>query len=366
MLKILIVVNTYYQLIIAINLKQTLLKYENVDLIVSNVSVSSDVICNNLKMINCFNNVEFFDVKCVFLKKNLFEKIMLLTNTVTGKFHNIFSDINKIDNNYNEILFYNIDYFITTLSVMNKNCCNLSRFEEGYVSYYYSQPKPSKKVQLIFNYKILDKCMDKYYFFEPDLATVSDYNYNYQQMPKIDANNKELVTILNKTFGVETLEDKYDKKYIFFEQCFLDDGIEMQDFELVMKIAEIVGKENLMVKLHPRTQKDRFKEYEIVTNSNTAVPWEVIQMNNDFSDNVFITISSGSVISPKLIFDKDVKTFFLGGFMEERLDEKFKDFMHRFSQKYDTSSIRMPSDMNTFISELKEYHEGFINETTTK
>lgn len=44
---------------------------------------------------------------------------------------------------------------------------------------------------------------------------------------------------------------------------------------------------------------------------NSSIPWEAIQLSGDFSDKVFLTINSGSVLSGSTMSEKPVKTFYM-------------------------------------------------------
>ena len=121
--KILILVNTYFQIIIAIKLKLTMYKDDSVDIIVSNHSTDSKKIYEKLKNILIFNKIFYLESKET-NKKNItkiFENVFYLLfpkTALKGK---------KIifDNSYDEYLFYNINkytYLIyDVLNSKNKN-----------------------------------------------------------------------------------------------------------------------------------------------------------------------------------------------------------------------------------------------------
>ena len=66
-----------------------------------------------------------------------------------------------------------------------------------------------------------------------------------------------------------------------------------------------------MVKLHPRdTRKEEFKKICHV-DENSNIPWEVIQLNMECEDKVFITANSGSVLSVNMIVDRMSEVAFI-------------------------------------------------------
>lgn len=51
-----------------------------------------------------------------------------------------------------------------------------------------------------------------------------------------------------------------------------------------MQLAEKVGKDNILVKKHPRSTVHIFEEKGIAVDTNSSAPFEAIQLNNDMSD----------------------------------------------------------------------------------
>ena len=45
--------------------------------------------------------------------------------------------------------------------------------------------------------------------------------------------------------------DRYDRPVLFFEESYPCDGVEIGDVALMDRVAELVGKENIFVKIHP-------------------------------------------------------------------------------------------------------------------
>ncbi len=144
------------------------------------------------------------------------------------------------------------------------------------------------------------------YLFNPELL---DWKPSFEVRAvskEFDENNKAR---LNRIFGYDELKDNYRKKLIFFEESYFADGMNIDDVEIVEKIAEVVGKENIMIKIHPRNPVNRFHKKGYHTNENTFIPWELIAMNEDFSDTVFVTMLSASVMNAYFLLGKEVKSY---------------------------------------------------------
>ena len=112
----------------------------------------------------------------------------------------------------------------------------------------------------------------------------------------------------------------YDKKYIYFASM-IDSEILKKDgeFAILRDIAEVVGKDNLIVKLHPREEnRQRYADLGVTIDTNSDIPFEIIQLVRDFSDNVFITCLSGSVLNFASILPERTRTYFTYGMLPEK------------------------------------------------
>ena len=330
--RIIIIVHTYFQLIVAVNLKMTQFINDKVDIIVSNHSVDSLKIYNNLKNMNLFNDV-FYYTSPEKIKGDLISKFVNIYKMLFSK-NDLKEKVNLKDNKF---FFYNItqetyqlyDYF----RKKNENI-KICRFEEGFISYLHFNNMVSKKylfIRKLLNRKIFFDT-DYTYIFYPELLLYNT-NSKIMKISPINKKNKELVKNLNSIFDYKEVVDEYKPKYIFFEESFFCDGFEIDDLKLVLNIADVVGKENLLVKLHPRNKIDRFKEYGIQTNKTIGIPWEIIQMNNDFSNKVFLTISSGSVLASKLYFNEEIKTYLLFNCTDKMSNAVTKEYHKYLSNK---------------------------------
>jgi hypothetical protein len=119
---------------------------------------------------------------------------------------------------------------------------------------------------------------------------------------KIDNSNEQFKKNVNHVFAVDDSEDLYDTKYLFMEESFFAEDIEVGDISIVEEIADRVGKENIMVKIHPRNPVNRFEKLGYKTNKNVSIPWEVIILNQNMNDKVLYTITSSAVLSPARLF----------------------------------------------------------------
>ena len=200
--KILMLVNTYFQIIVAIKLKLTLYKNDDVDIIISDHSTDAYKIFENVRNMNLFNKVIFFRSKNSERTriKKIEENIMLLF------FQNDMLKKMKLDLDvYDEFLFYNInkysDLIYSALLKKNKNL-KLGRFEEGYISYLHPNIGLSKsymKLKKIFKRKQLQENIDVNYFFNPNILIYEPKN-SIVKIDKINKIDEKFKTIMKDAF----------------------------------------------------------------------------------------------------------------------------------------------------------------------
>lgn len=352
---------TYYQLITAFQIKTKIFPDSIGDIIISDHSNGYEKIVKKLKDTGVFKNI--FSAKCAdeMHLNTLYKKIKRVANISlnNNNFVKKCSNINRY--NYDEFLFFNFNYFDTCLYYeMKKENPQLicRRFEEGYSSGFKFDMfvGGTLKLQHIFekiykNPNTMD--IDEMFFYEPELILFGNI-CKISAIPKFNRADEKTRDMLNMLFDYSN-SDEYDRKYIFFEESYFRDGKKMDDLKLVLKIADKVGRENVMVKLHPRSQIDRFADYGIKTNKSVGIPWEVIIMNNDFSDNVFLTIASGSVLSPRILFGDKVPTYMLFNCTETKSDmitTEFFEYLEKFKEKFGNDGFYIPENCNDFLEML--------------
>ena len=64
------------------------------------------------------------------------------------------------------------------------------------------------------------------------------------------------------------------------------------------------------MKTHPRDPRNIYEENGFKVDKNSAIPWEVIQLSGDFSDKVFLTATSGSVLAGSFLSEKPTRTLY--------------------------------------------------------
>ena len=310
----LIVANTYYQLILAIQMNNTVFIDDEIVLLVSDHSKDSRNIVNEINRHGLF-------LQCLFIKtKNRDKEIGFIRKIVdciqiglgcTNRYNRIIEDI-KV-HFFDEIICFNleldIDSYYALLSKDNEDIV-VSQYEEGLFSYnggIYAckRRKLIERLQRINKKKPLMERLTNFYCFYPELYTGS---LNSIKIPIVKKDSKT-ANELKQIFKPRT---HYIQKYIFFTSVFDFEGeYPVGEYELVSRIAELVGKENLLVKVHPRDTRTIYRENGFCVDVNSSIPWEAIQLSADFSEKVFMTINSGSVLAGSLMSERPVRTYYM-------------------------------------------------------
>lgn len=321
MKKILCVCNTYYQLITIIQLKSTLFKNDYVGVLVSDHSRNTGKIVQNLKELKCFEEVEFIGTKNLdYGEHGMIRKIIEIFLTQRGK---VACNIRLLD----EVIFDEFMYFNNGLSTVaisenlykKNNQVTCSQYEESILSYdvaarHGNFRELSKKMKVVYllqmitgKKRVSDLCQ-RFYCYYPEYYRGK---FDTVKIPRLNENKKFKET-LSKVFQLDKRRIEYKQKYIFFSSVGdFEGGHPIGEADLVKQIAELVGKENLLVKVHPRDNTGTFEKAGFKIDENSDVPWEAIQLNYDFSSHVFLTATSTSVLTINLLLERRPKVYFL-------------------------------------------------------
>lgn len=201
------------------------------------------------------------------------------------------------------------------------------------------------------------------YVYEPELITIPNNSIPIKEIPKIDISDSAHTEMLVSVFGKCRLPDE---KFIFLEECFWTEGKNTCEIDILDRISERVGKENIIVKLHPRTVHNVFAMHGYKTFLESNVPWEMFVLNPEFKEKILLTVSSGSAITSKLIFGEDFNAIYIWKIMTlaQRYHIKVKNFRQFFDKtmllyNQDRRNMFCPSDMSELDIAIK-YFEGVL------
>ncbi len=375
-MKVLFGVDSFFQLIVAINLKMSIYEKDCADIIIYSSTPNADKVCRKLEQTKIFERCFFADTvltKCgnSYSFKEKFPKYFVyLASLVTPK-QCMRKIIGAGDLNYDIFLFNGIG----ALPECIFNCCKKNndniicyRFEDGYISSTLNYGSKKGKLRMIFekiirglfkNYDI-EYSIKGYYFMEPDLVNYK-FNYPVLKVPKLSRDNNELLIALNFIFDYDIAENVYKEKYIFLESgsTFFDNSDSDVDIQYIKELIKLVGKENILIKLHPRSKKNRFSELGVHVAEKSSVPWELIQLNNSFDNKILIAIDSSPILTSHVYFHDKCKSILLYKAINNyKLPVKnLEQYITEFAKMYSSEKLYVPENSEKFkkiINQIKD------------
>ena len=311
---------TYYQLIVSIHLRLTKFHNDTVDVWLSNHSTNAETVGNRLKELKVFDSYQFIMTNHNKLRPSEILKLVKNNQKIFTQFNVCF---------YDEIIFFNLEPILFSIKkYYKKNKFNfiLSRMEEGIFSYKTGFPsgKYVKILRLVDKLKgerdIVDT-IKNYYCFFPDLMD-RKYEMIVNKIPPITKKLNELKNILNYIFDYKP--EKITEKYIFFSSSSDIECNTFGEIQIVLNIANKVGKKNLLVKMHPRDTKEIYKNYGINVLKSSYIPWEVIQLNWIEQDKVLLTVNSCAFINISSLLNQDINGYFFLNEVKNKSDAFLK------------------------------------------
>lgn len=342
--------NTAYQLFAVMQLRMTEYSQENVDIILSNQFSASHLIAENIRKSGLFGRVMYIENK-----KQTFSSRLKETLHDIKLIKNLRRELGKAD----EVCFSNISVF-TILFTRFYQCKTpkISIFEDGFVTYskaFENMDRVTVFSRILLPDGILGKA-SRIWLFSPELLDWHRDNIEVSKIAPIDKLDKKVVGTLNSIFGYDSNGDIYDRKFLFMEESFFADKYPVNDEEIVKGIADVVGRENLMVKLHPRNSENRFAPMGIKTNTTFGTPWELIALNQDIQNCTLISISSSSILQPYLLFGMPLRCYALLKTLNERpgnMKGVLGDFMADLFAKFPDVCV-CPETLELFYEQIKK------------
>jgi hypothetical protein len=312
--KKIIICNTYYQFIIASHLTFTSFKGDSVDLILTDQSNNMNLLFERItKTKLCpFDKVYYLETKYFNSHKKGVKYLHDIYNTA---FHcKLFDQIDY--KGIEEVIFYNLDY--STMSIVDKSVKKnpnvaVSRFEEGILSYNHTFRYFRLNLILLLRKLLKRKNLEKgkNYCFFPEFF---ERENEIIKIPSINDDVFRLKQLFDVCFDLQFTEKSYEYKYIFFSSVYdFEGGDSIGEFQAINRIADLVGKQNILIKKHPRDTRKIYEENGFNVDINSSVPWEVLQFNIDLKDKVLLTVNSGSVLSTSLLFGSNVQAYYVYG-----------------------------------------------------
>lgn len=308
MRRILIICNTYFQLIVAIQLRLTLFKDEEVDVHISDHSLNAKAVADRLRRMRVFHDVCYRETKSS-INSGIFQKVREFVPVCFGiSEYPAYAD-------YDEILFYNLNmpvYQVVDAAAGGSRRTIFSGMEEGVLSYggmaYGKSPQLLDMVRTVTGYPQVKKSIEKYYCFNPELFQEQGGLFEPVCIPPVCESMGELKRVLADAFDFEP--EPIGRRFVFFASSSDIDGRGFGETELVVELAELVGKDNFLVKMHPRDGRSAYKDAGLNVMSRSDIPWEVFQICGGADGVVCMAATSGSFINSATLLNNGVEGVF--------------------------------------------------------
>lgn len=380
-MRILGVAHTYYMLMTLMQLRVSVFRESSFDIILTNASKNSEDVFFRLKKQDIFDNCYYlYSDKCyIGHDEKIFKKFKRVIENVRNPEEAAYNGGLKIeDYSYDIMLGYVINrHDEQVIFQLIKKCNNdaiYHTFEESFVSYcsingiFASNGiiRSDKWLALMMkafgkSKYLLSNNLGTQWFFEKDIVQYRS-SAPMKNIPKFDLTDDSLRQILSSVFDFK--ENSFDgKKFVFLEDSAYLAGKETDDLEILNTIAITVGKDNIIVKLHPRTLDDRFEKLGYHSMKNN-IPLEALMFNQKKSSEiVFITMSSSAPLTCMVDFDSKLKVIMLYKCSKYPLsvvkDKNFSSYIKMIQNKYGASSLAIPetiNDLRIILEHTKNEH----------
>ena len=312
--------NTPLQLLNMIHVISSYYDNDSRDLVVTDEITNYEILVGNIRKSRFFENVFLVkeDYKATVKRRHSFFKPFALM-----QYAKRLKSQHDVHTKYDRIFFGGastnwLNPFVAMQTKKNTGC-EFIWIDEGTASYsthglYWKKNKlqrflfllkPSQIIKRILGANYLSSRIDIQYLYRPEMA---DYQVPFERkyILLLDGDSKK-ANLLKEIFGFD--ESNYIKeKYIYFAGAGDVDGLCGNEKELLALVAECVGKQNLLVKVHPRESVNYYIQNGYRINTNVSIPWEIYCLEKEqLKDKVLISIFSTAIVSPFVYFGLKTK-----------------------------------------------------------
>lgn len=223
--------------------------------------------------------------------------------------------------------------------------------EDGFATY-------SFYGKVIRSYKYFDD-FKELYLYEPVLLSWKT-NMNVFKIDSSCFNEEKFITELNNIFAFYEMRDTYEEKYIVLASSYSEIA-QMHNLKTILKdLEQTVGKDEIIIKTHPRVINNIYKECGFKTSYDLSVPWEIIALNYDLSNKVIITSFSGALYTPKILFNKKMTGISVMKFADQDDPYNLMEYYQKYVLKHYQNGVYIPGDRKEFRDLLNRFCSTII------
>lgn len=340
MKNILLLCTTHYQLLVLLQLKNTILKNDTCDIALINLNFDDKSL-----------------VKEALTKELKFRKVLFLENTTSKmrKSSLFFRCCFGKKNPTNYDCFFSFNYDILAHAIFadlyrNNRRIECYQFEEGLLSYI-TRWKKTKFLSFLYLIRALlfkknpRSIIKKFYCFEPKLY---EGCFVAEQIEKIciDRFSKVLKMIYPNITNV------YGDKIVYLSSIYDKEGGEsIGEFGMIANLSKTIGKDNLVVRLHPRDERDKYNAFFLDPNKNA--PWEAITILLGLN-NLVISSFSGSLLNLSILLSDSGNYLYTYNLFDTKnvLSNNYKRALIYFIQKIKNKKLFVINDENEMYERI--------------
>lgn len=327
---------TYYHLFNILQLKRTLLKEREVDLVLTATSSFAGY-KDRLVQSGLFRKVEFSSIGNVTFSVEINEirdpakrsrQFMEHLEKGTGlDFDADYTDLYiPLDDWLNKLIYYCL--------VQNGMGPAIHLYDEGTASYtldFAERLKNEVFPHERFGKHALRENISELLLYAPELCSVK-HPFPVNKLPGIDLQSEDIESIrayFNAIFPYRSLPLR---RFIYFESGSYLDYQPGLDIEILDQIAQITGKEDIAVRLHPRATMNRFSRrgYHVMPEDN--MPWEIVTLNEELDKRIFVSNISTAALTAHTVFGINIPTINL--FRMDPVERSLYTRQKSFSESY--------------------------------
>lgn len=338
MAKVLGVVSTPYHLLVFLFVMDAFLSEDEVDLIVTDKTPSMEELYKSGRLKPYFHQVFFADGRKI---KNPYKSAPV---TFYESFiHNGTTDaiIDAPLPCYDKMYFASpgtpdeiVKEIAKTLIKKNRKL-TFHRYEDGFASYTKKPVHVINTASGISMYKALwhyDVCeMEKeILLFQPEMAE-KNVDFEKVQIPQTPERIQKITEMAKDIFRFEA---KVPHQNIIFLGQGTENGSENPETyqKLILRLRDIAGEENFIIKPHPRGVHDDFHGKLPVYED--SCPFELAIASGAMEEKTLISFYSTACVAGKLLFHSKCRIIFLYPLAEDSFNEKcdYEDYFSAFSE----------------------------------
>lgn len=200
--------------------------------------------------------------------------------------------------------------------------------------------------------KSFTKNISNTYIYRPEMYTGGSKLVHPVALPSYEDLDVEVRNTLDFIFGQA---QHFQEKVIFFEGAFWGDGMLTNEMRLFLEIAHHVGKENIIVKRHPRNPVDRFTPLGFRVMPDQSIPWEIMIKDIDLSKKLLISVASFTCYSAQEMYRRTSYSLLLYNLLQGKVyfleNAGYKRFFTKARKVFNENEVVSREPAN-----LKELH----------